>query len=48
VASKGVVVIADYGTFEGARRATDEFLASLSEPIMLHHIDADGRYWIKP
>ncbi|HTQ23228.1 MAG TPA: TylF/MycF/NovP-related O-methyltransferase [Candidatus Binataceae bacterium] len=48
VASKGVVIIADYGTFEGARRATDEFLARLSEPIMLHHIDADGRYWIKP
>ena len=48
VVSKGVVVIADYGTFEGARCATDEFLARHSEPIMLHHVDADGRYWIKP
>jgi hypothetical protein len=46
--SKGVVVIADYGAFEGSRRATEEFLNLQSEPIMLHHIDAHGRYWIKP
>jgi O-methyltransferase len=48
VVSKGVIVIADYGAFEGSRRATDEFLNLQSEPIMLHHIDSHGRYWIKP
>jgi O-methyltransferase len=43
----GVVVIDDYGHWEGCRKAVDEFLASLSEPILLNHIDYTGRYWIR-
>ncbi len=48
VASKGVVAVADYGAFDGSRRAVDEFIATQPTPIMLHHIDWAGRYWIKP
>jgi hypothetical protein len=48
VARHGVVVIDDYAFYEGCRRAVDEFLSSQVEPVMLHHIDRDARYWIKP
>jgi hypothetical protein len=48
VAKNGVIVIDDYGYWEGCRRAVDEFLLSLGEPIMLHYIDYSARYWIKP
>lgn len=48
VAKNGVIVIDDYGYWEGCRRAVDEFLLSLGEPIMLHYIDFSARYWIKP
>ena len=47
VVSNGVVIIDDYGHFEGCRRAVDEFIASQPVPIMLHHIDYTARYWIK-
>jgi hypothetical protein len=48
VAPGGVVVIDDYGHFEGCRRATDEFLARRAPHAYLHHIDYTGRYLIKP
>jgi O-methyltransferase len=38
----------DYGYWSGCRKATDEFIEQLSEPVMLHHIDVDGRYFVKP
>jgi hypothetical protein len=43
----GVVVIDDYGHWEGARRAVDEFVAGLHEPVLLGHIDHTGRYWVR-
>ncbi len=43
----GVVVIDDYGHYEGCRKAVDEFLKSLAEPVLLNHIDYTGRYWIR-
>ncbi|TAK66833.1 MAG: macrocin O-methyltransferase [Dehalococcoidia bacterium] len=48
VAPGGVIVIDDYGHFEGCRRATDEFLARHAPHAYLHHIDYTGRYLIKP
>jgi len=42
------VVLDDYGYWSGCRKATDEFLKAQSTPIMLHHIDGEGRYFIKP
>ncbi len=47
VIPRGIVVIDDYGAFEGCRRATDEFLASRAPDAYLHHIDYTGRYFIK-
>jgi O-methyltransferase len=43
----GIVVIDDYGAFEGCRRAVDEFTSIIGKPFMLHRIDCTGRYWIK-
>ena len=47
VIPRGIVVIDDYGAFEGCRRATDEFLARRAPDAYLHHIDYTGRYFIK-
>jgi O-methyltransferase len=44
----GIVIIDDYGCWEGARKATDEFVADYPLPIMLHRIDRDGRAFILP
>lgn len=43
----GLVVIDDYGHFEGCRLAVDQFTARLPRPFMLHRIDVAGRYWVK-
>jgi O-methyltransferase len=43
----GVVVIDDYGHWEGCRTAVDEFIANLNEPVLLNHIDYGGRYWVR-
>lgn len=44
----GILLIDDYGYWRGARRATDEYLASLSQRPLLHRIDYTGRIGIKP
>lgn len=43
----GIVVIDDYGHFEGCRKAVDEFIGVLGRPVFLNHIDCTGRFWIK-
>jgi O-methyltransferase len=48
VVEGGVVILDDYGYWAGCRTATDEFLRRQPKPIMLHHIDGDGRYFTKP
>lgn len=47
VVTGGVVVVDDYGHWEGCRRAVDEFLSAREEPILLNHIDYTGRSWVK-
>jgi O-methyltransferase len=47
VVKNGVIVIDDYGHWQGCRRAVDEFISSQPDPMMLHHIDDSARYWIK-
>lgn len=42
----GVLIIDDYGHFQGARRATDEFFAD--DPVLLARIDYTGRLAVKP
>jgi O-methyltransferase len=43
----GVIVLDDYGFWEGARRAVDEFLAARDDPLLLVPI-ASGRIAVKP
>jgi O-methyltransferase len=44
----GFVIIDDYGNYEGCRKAVDEFLQARGNKAYLNHIDATGRYLIKP
>lgn len=48
VSPGGIVIIDDYGTWQGARRAVDEYLAGLPRPLMLHRIDFTGRLLMVP
>jgi hypothetical protein len=44
----GVLIIDDYGTWEGARRAVDEyFFRERPRRFFLHRFDDTGRLWIK-
>jgi O-methyltransferase len=44
----GILIVDDYGHFQGARQAVDEFLAELSPRPFLHRIDYTGRLLVKP
>jgi hypothetical protein len=48
VVSGGVIIIDDYGYWQGARRAVDEFLERLQPRPLLTRIDNTGRLMIKP
>jgi hypothetical protein len=43
----GVLIIDDYGHWEGARRAVDEFFASETQPLLLARVDYTGRMGVK-
>jgi hypothetical protein len=43
----GVLIIDDYGHFEGAKKATDEFFAAHPTPILLNRIDYAARIGVK-
>jgi O-methyltransferase len=44
----GVLIIDDYGYWRGARKATDEFVATLEPRPLLQRIDYTGRACVKP
>lgn len=46
--SGGVLIIDDYGYWQGARQAVDDFFAAQENPPMLIRIDSTGRIAIKP
>ncbi len=48
LSTHGVLIIDDYGHWLGARRAVDEYLLRLQEPILLQRIDYTGRIAVKP
>lgn len=49
LASGGILIIDDYGHWQGAKQATDEYFASLGGPRpFLHRIDYTGRLLVKP
>lgn len=43
----GVLIIDDYGHWQGAKKAVDEYFSILDYPIELHPIDYSGRIAIK-
>lgn len=43
----GVLIIDDYGHWEGARKAVDEYLAETGARLLLNRIDATGRIAVK-
>jgi O-methyltransferase len=45
--SKGILVIDDYGHWQGAKKAVDEYFRDIGEPIFLHRIDYTGRLIVK-
>ena len=47
VSGGGVLIIDDYGHYEGARRAVDEFIAATKLPLLLNRIDYSGRICVK-
>ena len=48
LSSGGVLIVDDYGHFDGARQAVDEYMATLERPLFLWKIDYTGRMAIKP
>jgi len=44
----GVMIIDDYGFWQGTRKAVDEFLNASSDALLLHRIDNSGRALVKP
>lgn len=43
----GVIIIDDYGHWEGARKAVDEYIETEKLPLLLNRIDYTGRIGIK-
>jgi O-methyltransferase len=43
-----VLIVDDYGHWEGARRAVDEYFASDGAAPLLQRIDYTGRMAVKP
>ena len=48
LARHGVLVIDDYGHWQGARQAVDEYFAARAEPVFLHRVDYTARLVVKP
>jgi O-methyltransferase len=47
IADGGVLLIDDYGHWEGARRAVDEYFSEHAPPILLSRVDYTGRVAVK-
>lgn len=44
---RGVLIIDDYGHYRGARKAVDEYLDQLGQPVLLHRLDYAARLLVK-
>jgi len=42
-----VLIVDDYGHYEGARRAVDEYFAETGQRVLLSRIDYTGRIAVK-
>jgi hypothetical protein len=43
----GILIVDDYGHWEGARKAVDDYFTALDRPYYLHRIDCTGRLLVK-
>lgn len=48
LSSGGILIVDDYGHWQGARAATDEFLEQLDRPLFLSRVDYTVRLAVKP
>ncbi len=44
---KGILIIDDYGHWQGARKAVDEYFSDMRDSVYLHRIDYTGRIVVK-
>jgi hypothetical protein len=44
----GILIVDDYGHFQGAKLAVNEFLSQCGEPVLLHRVDYAGRVAVRP
>ena len=47
VSPGGVIIIDDYGHWEGARKAVDEFFSTYDQQYLFHRVDKTGRVIVK-
>ena len=47
LSDKGILIIDDYGFWQGAKKAVDEYFSTIRQPIFLHRIDNTGRLLVK-
>jgi O-methyltransferase len=47
LSERGVLIVDDYGHWDGARRAVDEYFASEADPLLLNWTDYTGRIGVK-
>lgn len=48
LARHGVMIVDDYGCWQGSRKAVDEYKAAHSIPLLLQRIDISARITVKP
>lgn len=48
LSKSGVIILDDYGHWQGARQACDEYFAQNRIPILLNRVDYSGRIALKP
>jgi O-methyltransferase len=48
VSTGGVVIVDDYGGYDGCRKAVDEFLRSRELKVFRNHVDEECIYWFRP
>ena len=46
--SRGLLIIDDYGHWQGARQAVDEYFTAHAAPHFLHRVDYTARLLVKP
>jgi hypothetical protein len=48
IQSGGVLIVDDYGHWQGARRAVDEYLEEMGVALLLNRVDYAARIALKP